>query len=81
MKWIRNKLLIVQIRILGFKSDPNSKYNDDDEHDDDENDDEHDDEHDEHNDVPYDVMSSDGKGREVCCYRIKRSKQVPNEVS
>jgi hypothetical protein len=26
-------------------------------------------------------MSSDGKGREVCCYRIKRSKQVPNEVS
>ena len=78
MKWIRNKSLIVQIRILGFKSDPNSKYNDDDENDDDENDD---DEHDEHNDVPYDVMSSDGKGREVCCYRIKRSKQVPNEVS
>ena len=78
MKWIRNKLLIVQIRILGFKSDPNSKYNDDDENDDD---DEHDDEHDDDNDVPYDVMSSDGKGREVCCYRIKRSKQVPNEVS
>lgn len=78
MKWIRNKSLIVQIRILGFKSDPNSKYNDDDENDDD---DEHDDEHDDDNDVPYDVMSSDGKGREVCCYRIKRSKQVPNEVS
>ena len=78
MKWLRNKWLIVEIRILGFKSDPNSKYNDDDDDDDENDDDENDDEH---NDVPYDVMSSDGKGREVCCYRIKRSKQVPNEVS